>query len=83
MIKKIKNCFANNLLLSAVLVVLGLIIACSIWRYTLNLATTAVPAINWMEKQVTYETDHVKNNSEDDQFEYYISCTNRYRSGTV
>ena len=70
MIKKMKNCFANNLLLSAVLVVLGLIIACSIWGCTLNIAIAAVPAINRMEKQVTYETDDVKNTSEDNQFEY-------------
>ena len=70
MIKKMKNCFANNLLLTAVLVILGLIIACSIWRYTLNIATAAAPAINRMEKQVAYETDHVKNTSEDNRFEY-------------
>lgn len=70
MIKKMKNCFANNLILSAVLVILGLIIACSIWRYTLNIATDAAPAINRMDKQVAYETDHVKNISEDNRFEY-------------
>ena len=70
MIEKMKNYFANNLLLSAVLVAFGLIIACSIWRCTLNIAIAAVPAINRMEKQVTYETDDVKNTSEDNQFEY-------------
>lgn len=70
MIEKMKNYFANNLLLSAVLVAFGLIIACSIWRCTLNIAIAAVPVINRMEKQVTYETDDVKNTSEDNQFEY-------------
>ena len=70
MIKKMKNCFANNLLLSAVLVVLGLIIACSIWRYTLNIATAAVQAINRMEGQGAYESDSVKNTSEGNRFEY-------------
>ena len=70
MIKKMKNCFANNLLLTAVLVILGLIIACSIWRYTLHIATAAVPAINQINEQIAYETDYAKDTSEENRFEY-------------
>lgn len=70
MIKKMKNCFANNLILSVVLVILGIIAACSIWRYTLHIATAAVPAINQINEQIAYETDYAKDTSEENRFEY-------------
>lgn len=70
MIKRMKNCFANNLILSVLLVILGIIVACSIWRYTLYIATATVPTINQMNEQIAYETDCAPNTSEENLFEY-------------
>ena len=40
------------------------------WKYTLHIATGAVPAINQMNEQIAYETDCAKNTSEENRFEY-------------
>lgn len=42
MIKKMKNCFTNNQILSVALVIFGIIVACLAWKYTLHIATGAV-----------------------------------------
>lgn len=65
MIKKMKDCFTNNLILSVALVIFGIIVACLAWKYTLHIATGAVPAINQMNEQIVYETDCAKNTSEE------------------
>lgn len=70
MIKKMKNCFTNNQILSVALVIFGIIVACLAWKYTLHIATGAVPAINQMNEQIAYETDCAKNTSEENRFEY-------------
>ena len=67
MIKKMKNCFTNNMVLSVVLVILGIIVACLAWKY---IVTGAVPEINQMNEQIAYETDCEKNISEENRFEY-------------
>ena len=41
-----------------------------LWKYTLHIATGAVPAINQMNEQIAYETDCAKNTSEENRFEY-------------
>ena len=75
MIKKMKNCFTNNQILSVALVIFGIIVACLAWKYTLHIATGAVPAINQMNEQIAYETDCAKNTSEENRFEYTQFCT--------
>ena len=67
MIKKMKNCFTNNMVLSVVLVILGIIVACLAWKY---IVTGAVPEINQMNEQIAYGTDCEKNISEENRFEY-------------
>lgn len=52
------------------LVIFGIIVACLAWKYTLHIATGAVPAINQMNEQIAYETDCAKNTSEENRFEY-------------
>lgn len=55
MIKKMKNCFTNNQILSVALVIFGIIVACLAWKYTLHIATGAVPAINHVLSEKGYE----------------------------
>lgn len=70
MIKKMKYYFAKNVFLAVVLIVIFTIVACLMWKYTLQSATAAVPTINYMNELYVHETDYVKNTSEDNQFEY-------------
>lgn len=70
MIKKMKYYFAKNVFLAVVLIVIFTIVACLMWKYTLQSATAAVPTINYMNELYVHETDYVTNTSEDNQFEY-------------
>lgn len=70
MIEKMKNYFAKNVFLAVVLIVIFIIVACLMWKYTLQSATAAVPTINYMNELYVHETDYVMNTSEDNQFEY-------------
>lgn len=70
MIKKMKYYFAKNVFLAVVLIVIFTIVACLMWKYTLQSATAAVPTINYTNELYVHETDYVTNTSEDNQFEY-------------
>ena len=70
MIEKMKNYFAKNVFLAVVLIVIFTIVACLMWKYTLQSATAAVPTINYMNELYVHETDYVTNTSEYNQFEY-------------
>ena len=70
MIKKMRVYLENNLILKVVLAVFFAIAVSLIWKYTLYIATDALPTINSINEQHVYETYYVIKELDNNLFEH-------------
>lgn len=70
MIKKMKIFFANNVILSILLVVIFVITGCMAWKYTMHFVIDRVQPINCIDEQSKEYAENETNIASDNRFEY-------------